>query len=154
MYIVGDNDASAEGTLGLGTGCALSVDQTGSFALWRHAQCHDRKLAQRHPGCGRAAHAVPPRYRRCAHDPRSCPNPLSQVSWRCGAGATGRRKYSLLFSCRSCSTRRPESTTSTRSAARPHRAHCRFSAQALWPARRSSPTTQKTSTCQSWRSST
>ena len=45
------------GRLGLGDGHAVPVDQAGRLALGRHAQRHDRALAQGHPGKGR--HALP-----------------------------------------------------------------------------------------------
>ena len=112
-YIIGDNGASAEGTLngcfnemamlngmgrhrdarvpdeqdrrlrrtrglqplrgGLGArdGHAVPVDQAGRLALGRHAQRHDRALAERHQGEGRDPLAVPPRDRHRADDPRS-----------------------------------------------------------------------------------
>ena len=50
---------------------ALPVDQAGRLALGRHAQRHDRPLAEGHQGEGRDPHAVPPRHRRRADDPRS-----------------------------------------------------------------------------------
>ena len=59
------------GRLGARDEHALPVDQAGRVALGRHAQRHDRALAERHQGQGRAALAVPPRHRRRADDPRS-----------------------------------------------------------------------------------
>ena len=54
------------GGLGARHGHAVPVDQAGRLALGRHAQRHHRPLAQRHPGQGRGAHAVPSRDRRGA----------------------------------------------------------------------------------------
>jgi arylsulfatase len=107
-YIIGDNGASAEGTLqgtfnemislngmgeletpeflrsrldqlggpsppalcgGLGARDvhAVPVDQAGRVALGRHAQRHDRALAERHQGERRDPQPVPPRHRRRPH---------------------------------------------------------------------------------------
>ena len=105
-YIIGDNGASAEGTingsfnemfvfngaaaletpefvasridefgtptrlqplrgrLGARDGHALPVDEAGRLALGRHAQRHDRALAERVHGAWRGSLAVPPRDRR------------------------------------------------------------------------------------------
>ena len=57
--------------LGARDGHAVSVDQADRLALGRHAQRHDRPLAQRHPGERRGAQPVPPRHRRRAHGSRS-----------------------------------------------------------------------------------
>ena len=118
-YIIGDNGASAEGTmngafnemanfngmaaletpefmlskmdefgspdvlqpllgrLGVGDEHAAPVDQAGRLALGWHPQRHDRALAGRDRGGGRAALAVHPRHRRRADDPRggrACPS--------------------------------------------------------------------------------
>ena len=59
------------GRLGARDGHAVPVDQAGRLALGRHAQRHDRPLAQRHPGERRGAQPVPPRDRRRADGPRS-----------------------------------------------------------------------------------
>ena len=58
------------GRLGARDGHALPVDQAGRLALGRHAQRHDRPLAERHQGQGRDAQPVPPRHRRRADRPR------------------------------------------------------------------------------------
>ena len=58
------------GRLGARHGHALPVDQAGRLALGRHAQRHDRALAQRHQGQGRDPQPVPPRHRRRADGPR------------------------------------------------------------------------------------
>ena len=110
MYIIGDNGASAEGTLngsfnemamlngmaagrnrrvheeqdrrvrrtarlqplcrrlGACDGHPVSVDQAGRLALGRHAQRHDRALAERDQGQGRDPFAIPSRHRRSADD--------------------------------------------------------------------------------------
>ena len=54
------------GRLGARDGHAVPVDEAGRLALGRHAQRHDRALAGRLPGEGRAPHPVPPRDRRRA----------------------------------------------------------------------------------------
>ena len=50
--------------LGARDGHAVSVDEAGRVALGRHAQRHDRALAERHRGEGRGPQPVPPRDRR------------------------------------------------------------------------------------------
>ena len=57
------------GRLGARHGHALPVDQAGRLALGRHAQRHDRPLAEGHQGQGRDPQPVPPRDRRGADDP-------------------------------------------------------------------------------------
>ena len=59
------------GRLGARDGHAVPVDEAGRLALGRHAQRHDRPLAERHPGQGRGPHPVPPRDRRRPDRPRS-----------------------------------------------------------------------------------
>ena len=49
--------------LGLGDGFPVSVDETGRVALGRHAQRHDRALADRHQGKRRRPPSVQPRDR-------------------------------------------------------------------------------------------
>ena len=58
------------GRLGARDGHAVPVDEAGRVALGRHPQRHDRPLAARHQGARRDPHAVPPRDRRRADDPR------------------------------------------------------------------------------------
>ena len=138
-YIIGDNGASAEGTLngafnemanfngmaaletpeylmskidefgtahlvqplrgGLGVGDErpVPVDQAGRLALGWHPQRHDRALAERDRGEGRAARPVHPRHRHRPHHPR-------------GGGAARSRPWSTASSSRrwrapACSTR-------------------------------------------------
>ena len=84
------------GRLGARDGHAVSVDQAGRVALGRHAQRHDRPLAQRHPGERRAAPPVPPRDRRRARPssrPPGCPSPqtVHGVAQRADRG----RKHAL-----------------------------------------------------------
>ena len=138
-YIIGDNGASAEGTLngtfnemaelqrpgrprdaGIPDGAArqarrpgvlqplrrrlgarhehaLPVDQAGRLALGRHAQRHDRALAERHQGEGRDALAVPPRHRRRADDPRGGGAAGADLGERRAAAARS-KGVSMLYS--------------------------------------------------------
>ena len=63
------------GGLGLGDGHPLPVDQAGGLALGRHAQRHDRPLAQRDQGKGRHPQPVQPRHRHRADRPRGGRHP-------------------------------------------------------------------------------
>ncbi len=136
-YIIGDNGASAEGTLngcfnemadaerhgrtrdagvpdvedrrvrrarslqplrgrlGARDGHALPVDQAGRVALGRHAQRHDRALAERHQGQGRGPQPVPPRHRRRADGPRSGRTAASGDRQQHPAGADRGRQHAL-----------------------------------------------------------
>ena len=55
------------GGLGVGDGCAVSVDQAGGLALGRHPQRHDRALAQGDRATRAAPQPVQPRHRFRAH---------------------------------------------------------------------------------------
>ena len=148
-YIIGDNGASAEGTLngtyneminfngaaaletpefligadrqarrpgvlqplrrrlGARDEHALPVDQAGRVALGRHAQRHDRALAEGHQGQGRDPLAVPPRHRRRADDPRSGRAARAAL----GERRRSRRRSKASACCtRSTTPRRPSGT--------------------------------------------
>ena len=136
-YIIGDNGASAEGTLngtfneminfngaaaietpefmmerldavrragllqplrgrlGARDGHAVSVDQAGRLALRRHAQRHDRALAGRLRGEGRAPDAVRARHRRRADGARRRRPRRADVRARRPAGADPGREHAL-----------------------------------------------------------
>ena len=79
------------GRLGARDGHALPVDQAGRLALGRHAQRHDRALAERHQGEGRGPQPVPSRDRRRADDPRSRRAAASDHRQQHPAGADRRR---------------------------------------------------------------
>ena len=51
--------------------CSVHVDQAGRLELRRNPQRDGRALAEGHQGEGRGPQPVPPRDRRCAHDPGS-----------------------------------------------------------------------------------
>ena len=94
---------------------ALSVDQAGRVALGRHAQRHDRPLAEGHQGEGRDPLAVPPRHRRRADDPRgggaagaasrstACSSIRSRASACCTPSTTPRRPSGTRRSTSRCS---------------------------------------------------
>ena len=80
------------GRLGARDGHAVPVDEAGRVALGRHAQRHDRPLAERDQGQGRDPLAVPPRDRRrrrpCSRRP-GCPSrSASTASSRCRSRAS------------------------------------------------------------------
>ena len=148
-YIIGDNGASAEGTLngcfnemaelngmggietpeflqeqdrrlrragglqplcgGLGArdGHALPVDQAGGVALGRHAQRHDRALAERHQGeraRSAASSITSSTSRRRSSKPRGCR--IRPSSTACSR----RRSKASACSTRSTTPRRPSGT--------------------------------------------
>ena len=149
-YIIGDNGASAEGTvqgtfnemimlngaaalettefmashidefgtprglqplrgrLGARDGHALPVDEAGRLALGRHAQRHDRALAERDHGAGRGPLAVPPRDRRRADGSRGCRLPQPTVGRRRRAASDRGRR-----ACATRSTAPPKPTGAT-----------------------------------------
>ena len=118
FYIVGDNGASAEGTvngsfnetfvfngaaqletpeLGARDGYALPVDEAGGIALGWDAQRHDRALAERDQGQGRAPVAVRARDRCGRDDPRGGRSSRAEGGqWRRAAAARGREHGVLL----------------------------------------------------------
>ena len=83
------------GRLGARDGHAVPVDQAGRVALGRHAQRHDRALAERHQGQGRGPQPVPSRDRRRADDPRSRRPAASDGRQQHPAGADRRRQHAL-----------------------------------------------------------
>ena len=154
-YIIGDNGASAEGTingtfnemfifngaaaletpefmaaridefgtpdglqplrgrLGARDGHALPVDEAGRLALGRHAQRHDRALAERVHGAWRGALAVPPRDRRRADRARGRRAPAADDRQRRRAAADRGREHGATRS-----TARPRPTAARRSTSR------------------------------------
>ena len=82
--------------LGARDGHALPVDQAGRLALGRHAQRHDRPLAERHQGQGRDPHPVPSRHRRRADHPRGGRAAAAAVRQRRAADADRGRQHGLL----------------------------------------------------------
>ena len=98
------------GRLGARDGHAVPVDQAGGLALGRHAQRHDRALAERASRRkGEMRAAVPPRHRRrrrpCSRPP-GCPSPPRQ---RRPADAARGRQHGLRLRRR----RRRRSATTT-----------------------------------------
>ena len=83
------------GRLGARDGHALPVDQAGRVALGRHAQRHDRALAERHQGEGRDPQPVPSRHRRRADHPRSRRPAAADHRQQRPAGAARRRQHAI-----------------------------------------------------------
>ena len=83
------------GRLGVGDGHPVPVDQAGRLALGRHPQRHDRALAQRNRGEGRAAQPVLPRHRCRPDDPRGRRPARADDGERCAAVADGRHEHAL-----------------------------------------------------------
>ena len=77
--------------LGARHGCAVPMDEAGRVALGRHAQRHDRALAEGHRGEGRGADTVPPRHRRRRDRPRRGRRSRAHVRPRHPADAAARR---------------------------------------------------------------
>ena len=91
--------------LGPRDGHALPVDQAGRVALGRHAQRHDRALAEPHQRQGREPRPVPPRHRRRADDPRSG---RPAAAGRRRRSACRRRSKASACSTRSTTPKRPD----------------------------------------------
>ena len=83
------------GGLGLGDERAVPVDQAGGVALGRHAQRHDRALAQGHRGARGAASPVHPRDRRGADGPRGRRPAGADPGQRRAAVADGGHQHAL-----------------------------------------------------------
>ncbi len=77
--------------LGARHGRAVPMDEAGRIALGRHAQRHDRALAEGHRGEGRGADTVPPRHRRRRDRPRCGRRSRAHVRPRDPADAAARR---------------------------------------------------------------
>ena len=73
------------------------MDQAGRVALGRHAQRHDRSLAQRLRGAGGVAFAVLPRDRRRTHRARRRRPARADVRSRCTADAASRHQHDVLL---------------------------------------------------------
>ena len=109
------------GGLGARDGHALPVDQAGRLALGRHAQRHDRALAERHQGQGRGPQPVPSRDRRRPDDPRSGRPAASE---RSSTACSRRRSKASACSTRSTTRRR-------RSGTRPSTSRCSATAASI-----------------------
>ena len=101
------------GRLGARDGHALPVDQAGGLALGRHAQRHDRPLAERLHGSRRGARAVQPRDRRGGDGARRGRPARADVRPRRAADAAARQEHGAR-----ASTTRPRPSTARRSTSR------------------------------------
>ena len=83
------------GRLGARDGHAVPVDEAGRVALGRHAQRHDRALAEGHRGEGRGPQPVPPRDRRRSDGARGGRPPRADDGSRRRAEADRGREHAL-----------------------------------------------------------